>query len=229
MDMDGPVNAMNEEFIKLMEETVTRLESEKDEIKGVIITSAKDTFFAGGDLNSLVKVEKDQVKDFFESAEKNKSFLRRLELLGKPVVAAINGAALGGGCEICLACHHRIAMKNPKSQIGMPEVSLGLLPGAGGTVRTVRMLGLEKALPLLVEGKRLKPEKALAAGLVDELAEDREDMIKKAVKWIVENPEASQPWDQQGYKIPGGDGKNSLYHSDPASRSQHACTKRPRA
>lgn len=208
MDMPGPVNAMNEEFIRLMEETVIRLESEKNDITGVIITSAKDTFFAGGDLNQLVKIQKGQEKEFFDSAEKNKSFLRRLELLGKPVVAAINGAALGGGCEICLACHHRIAINNPKSQIGMPEVSLGLLPGAGGTVRTVRMLGLEKALPLLVEGKRLKPEKALEAGLINELANDRDDMMQKAVKWIKENPTAAQPWDQKGYKIPGGDAKH---------------------
>ena len=209
MDMAGPVNAMNEEFIKLMEETVTRLESEKNDITGVIITSAKDTFFAGGDLNQLVQIQKGQEKEFFESAEKNKSYLRRLELLGKPVVAAINGAALGGGCEICLACHRRIALNNPKSQIGMPEVSLGLLPGAGGTVRTVRMLGLEKALPLLVEGKRLKPEKALAAGLVDELANDKDDMMQKAVKWIKENPEASaSPGIRKDTRFPGGDAKN---------------------
>ncbi len=208
MDMTGPVNAMNEEFIKLMEETVTRLESEKDGIKGVVITSAKDTFFAGGDLNQLVQIQKGQEQEFFNSAEKNKSFLRRLELLGKPVVAAINGAALGGGCEICLACHHRIAINNPKTQIGMPEVSLGLLPGAGGTVRTVRMLGLEKALPLLVEGKRLKPAQALEAGLIDELADDANDMMKKAIKWIQENPAAVQPWDKKEYKIPGGDTKN---------------------
>ncbi|MBA4368378.1 MAG: 3-hydroxyacyl-CoA dehydrogenase [Desulfobacterium sp.] len=208
MDMTGPVNAMNEEFIKLMEETVTRLESEKDGMKGVVITSAKDTFFAGGDLNQLVQIQKGQEQEFFNSAEKNKSFLRRLELLGKPVVAAINGAALGGGCEICLACHHRIAINNPKTQIGMPEVSLGLLPGAGGTVRTVRMLGLEKALPLLVEGKRLKPAQALEAGLIDELADDANDMMEKAVKWIQENPAAVQPWDRKEYKIPGGDTKN---------------------
>ena len=120
------------------------------------------------------------------------------------MVAAINGTALGGGCEICLACHHRIALNDPKLRIGMPEVSLGLLPGAGGIVRTVRMLGLQKALPLLLEGKKLKPGRALKEGLIDELADDTDDMMKKAVAWINENPGTGQPWDDKGYTFPGG-------------------------
>ena len=204
MDMTGPVNAMNDEFIDLMDGTMDRLEKDKDDIAGVIITSAKDTFFAGGDLKKILSFEKGQEEKFFKAAEKNKKYLRRLEQLGKPVVAAINGAALGGGCEICLACHRRIAIDDTKTRIGMPEVSLGLLPGAGGIVRTVRMLGLQKALPLLVEGKTLRPEQALAEGLVDELAADADDMKKKAVAWINAKPEARQPWDVKGYKIPGG-------------------------
>ena len=208
MDMTGPVNAMNEEFIDLMDETVERLEREKDDISGVIITSAKKTFFAGGDLKMLIGVQKGDESSFFKANEINKSYLRRLEKLGKPVVAAINGAALGGGCEICLACHHRISLNNPKIQIGMPEVSLGLLPGAGGIVRTIRMLGLQNALPLVLEGKRLKPEKALKAGLIDELADTVDDMMQKAVLFIRSNPEAVQPWDAPGFKIPGGDAKD---------------------
>jgi 3-hydroxyacyl-CoA dehydrogenase/enoyl-CoA hydratase/3-hydroxybutyryl-CoA epimerase len=209
MDMEGPVNTMNEKYMELMEETVERLESEKESIKGVIITSAKTTFFAGGDLKSLLKVNKGDEEEYFEATEKNKQYLRRLEKLGKPVVAAINGAALGGGCEICLACNYRVAINDPKSKIGMPEVSLGLLPGAGGIVRTVRMLGLQNALPLLLEGKRLKPERALKAGLIDELAIDTDDMIEKAIKYIDNNPEVIQPFDMDGYKIPGGDMKDS--------------------
>ena len=208
MDMTGPVNAMNEEFIDLIDGTMDQLEKEKNDIAGVIITSAKKSFFAGGDLKKILSFQKGEEPQVFDFIEKNKGYLRRLELLGKPVVAAINGTALGGGCEICLACHHRIAINNPKSQIGMPEVSLGLLPGAGGIVRTVRMLGLANALPLLVEGKKLKPEKALAAGLIDELAEDAQDMKAKAKEWIKANPEALQPWDTKGYKIPGGDATN---------------------
>lgn len=204
MDMTGPVNAMNDEFIELMDETITRLEKEKDEINGVIITSAKETFFAGGDLNKIIAFQKGEEERVFNATEKNKQYLRRLEQLGKPVVAAINGAALGGGCEICLACHHRIAINDPKTRIGMPEVSLGLLPGAGGIVRTVRMLGIQNALPLLVEGKKLKPEKALDTGLIDDLAVDAEEMRQKAVAWIEAHPEVKQPWDKKGYRFPGG-------------------------
>lgn len=208
MDMTGPVNTMNEEFIDLIDGTIYQLEKEKEDIAGVIITSAKKSFFAGGDLKRILSFQKGEESHIFDFLEKNKGYLRRLELLGKPVVAAINGTALGGGFEICLACHHRIAINDPKIQIGMPEVSLGLLPGAGGIVRTVRMLGLANALPLLVEGKKLKPEKALAAGLIDELAEDARDMKAKAKAWIKANPEAGQPWDTKGYKIPGGDATN---------------------
>lgn len=204
MDMTGPVNAMNDEFIDLMDGTMDRLEREKDDIAGVIITSAKKTFFAGGDLKKILSFQKGDEEQASNFVEINKTYLRRLEQFGKPVVAAINGAALGGGCEICLACHHRIAINDPKTQIGMPEVSLGLLPGAGGIVRTVRMMGLEKALALLMEGKKLTPEKALAEGLIDELAADADDMKKKAILWIKANPEVVQPWEVKGYNIPGG-------------------------
>lgn len=204
MDMTGPVNAMNAEFIQLMDETINRLEGEKDEIAGVIITSAKETFFAGGDLTKIISFQTGDEDKVFNFTEKNKSYLRRLEQIGKPVVAAINGAALGGGCEICLACHYRIAINTPKIRIGMPEVSLGLLPGAGGIVRTVRMLGLQKAIPLLVEGKKLRPEKALNEGLINALASDREEMFQKAVAWIKANSKSRQPWDKKGYEFPGG-------------------------
>ena len=107
--------------------------------------------------------------------------MRTIETLGIPVVAAINGAALGGGWEICLACHHRIALNDKSVQLGLPEVTLGLLPGGGGIVRTVRMLGLEKSLPYLAEGKKSTPEAALKAGLIDQATFNtiKEGMLNK--------------------------------------------------
>jgi 3-hydroxyacyl-CoA dehydrogenase/enoyl-CoA hydratase/3-hydroxybutyryl-CoA epimerase len=204
MDMPGqPVNTMSDAFHIYLKETMETLE--QDDIAGVILTSGKETFFAGGDLNGILAYTPALKEERFERSMTMKARLRRLETLGVPVVAAINGAALGGGYEICQCTHHRIAMKNPKSLIGLPEVTLGLLPGGGGVTRLPRMLGLEKALPLLLEGTKLAPEKALEAGLVDDLAEDREELLAKAKAWIKANPEAQQPWDVKGYKIPGGD------------------------
>ncbi|MQB14485.1 3-hydroxyacyl-CoA dehydrogenase [Pseudomonas lactis] len=205
LDMPGQsANTMNAAYREAMAATLTRLEAEKDEIAGVVITSAKKTFFAGGDLNELIKVDKAQAKAFYDSVLVLKAQLRRLETLGKPVVAAINGAALGGGWEICLACHHRVALDDKSVQLGLPEVTLGLLPGGGGVVRMVRMLGLEKALPYLLEGKKVRPAQALQAGLIDELAADREALLAQACAWVLANPEVRQPWDNKGYAIPGG-------------------------
>nr|WP_298170631.1 3-hydroxyacyl-CoA dehydrogenase NAD-binding domain-containing protein [uncultured Pseudomonas sp.] len=205
MDMPGQsANTMNAVYREAMAKTIERLEHERDEIAGVIVTSAKKTFFAGGDLNELIKVTKADAKPFYEMILNIKGQLRRLETLGKPVVAAINGAALGGGWEIALACHHRIALDSSSVQIGLPEVTLGLLPGGGGVVRMVRLLGLEKALPYLAEGKKVRPAAALKAGLIDELASDKDDLLAKARAWIAANPSPKQPWDEAGYKIPGG-------------------------
>ncbi len=205
LDMPGQsANTMNAAYREAMAATLTRLEAEKDEIAGVVITSAKKTFFAGGDLNELIKVDKAHAKAFYDSVLVLKAQLRRLETLGKPVVAAINGAALGGGWEICLACHHRVALDDKSVQLGLPEVTLGLLPGGGGVVRMVRMLGLEKALPYLLEGKKVRPAQALQAGLIDELAADREALLAQSRAWVLANPEVRQPWDNKGYAIPGG-------------------------
>ncbi|WP_394561827.1 3-hydroxyacyl-CoA dehydrogenase NAD-binding domain-containing protein [Aquipseudomonas alcaligenes] len=205
IDMPGQsANTMNAVYREAMGATVARLEAEKDSIAGVIVTSAKKTFFAGGDLNELIKVTKADAKSFYDMILKIKGQLRRLETLGKPVVAAINGAALGGGWEICLACHHRIALDSSSVQLGLPEVTLGLLPGGGGVVRMVRILGLEKALPYLAEGKKVRPDAALKAGLIHDLAATPEEMLSKARAFIAANPTAAQPWDVKGYKIPGG-------------------------
>ncbi len=207
MDMPGPVNAMNQLYREGMAETVRRLELEPD-LAGVIITSAKNTFFAGGDLNELLDFKPGDEADFQAKIERTKNDLRRLELLPVPVVAAINGAALGGGFEIALACNRRILLNVPTALVGLPEVSLGLLPGAGGIVRLVRRLGLEKALPLLLEGRKLKPLDALEAGLVEELVGTAEALLSAAKTWIKAqggNEEArAQPWDRKGYRIPGG-------------------------
>ncbi|WP_298190112.1 3-hydroxyacyl-CoA dehydrogenase NAD-binding domain-containing protein [uncultured Pseudomonas sp.] len=205
IDMPGQsANTMNAVYREAMGATVARLEAEKDAIAGVIVTSAKKTFFAGGDLGELIKVTKADAQSFYNMILNIKGQLRRLETLGKPVVAAINGAALGGGWEIALACHHRIALDSSSVQLGLPEVTLGLLPGGGGVVRMVRLLGLEKALPYLAEGKKVRPGAALKAGLIHALASDKDDLLAKARAWIMANPSAVQPWDVKGYKIPGG-------------------------
>lgn len=168
MDMTGPVNAMNEEYGVAMNETVDRLEKEEG-LTGVVFASAKNTFFAGGDLNVLLAVQPEQAEEFYNGIIETKSRLRRLEKLPVPVVAAINGAALGGGFEICLSCNHRVAWDSKAVQVGLPEVGLGLLPGGGGVVRMVNLLGLETALPYLLEGKKVNAAKALKAGLIHEI------------------------------------------------------------
>ncbi len=204
-DPNQSANTMNAAYAASMAATVERLEAEKDDITGVIITSAKKTFFAGGDLNDLRTATRDQSEQIAGFVRDGKAQLRRLETLGRPVVAAINGSALGGGLEICLACHHRVIVDDPKVQLGFPEVQLGLLPGAGGVTRTVRMLGIAGALMgLLMQGQRVRPQKAKELGIVDEIVATREDLIPAAKAWIAANPEAAQPWDVKGYKIPGG-------------------------
>ncbi len=212
LTLDDPsqsANTMNAAYFASMAATVDRLEAEKDAITGVVITSGKKTFFAGGDLHDLKSVTKENAEEFAAAIREGKSQLRRLETLGKPVVAAINGAALGGGLEITLATHHRIAVDSPKVQLGFPEVQLGLLPGAGGVVRSVRMLGIVDALmQLLMQGQRLRPAKAKELGILDELVATQDDLVPAAKAWIAANPEAVQPWDVKGYKIPGGTPSN---------------------
>src|SRR5215212_9650895 len=205
-DPSGSANTMNAAYAESMAATLDRLEAEKDSIRGVVITSAKKTFFAGANLNDLRLVGPEQAADLAQALRTGKRQLRRLETLGKPVVAALNGTALGGGLEIALATHCRIAVDDPKIQFGFPEVQLGLLPGAGGIVRTVRMLGIVGALmSLLMQGQRVRPDKAKEIGIVDELVATREDLIAAAKKWIEANPDAQQPWDaDKKYKIPGG-------------------------
>ncbi len=206
-DPNQSANTMNAAYRDSIVATVDRLHTEREQITGVVITSAKKTFFAGGDLHDLKRADTDHAGEIAEFVHENKAVLRRLETLGKPVVAAINGAALGGGLEIALACHHRVALDDPKVKLGFPEVKLGLLPGAGGVTRSVRMFGIAGALmPLLLQGKEYRPAEALQFGLVDELVATQEELIPAAKRWIASQAgeEIVQPWDVKGYKIPGG-------------------------
>jgi len=216
LTIDDPTqnaNTMNPLYASSMASVIERLQKEKDSITGVYVTSGKEgMFFAGGDLNDLYKVTRADAVEFAKGVEEIKAQLRVLETLGKPVVMGINGHALGGGLEITLAGHYRIAIDNPRTKLGLPEVKLGLLPGGGGIVRTVRLLGIQNALlKVLLEGKEYNPAQAKDLGLIHELASDREDMEKKARAWIKANPSAQQPWDQKGYKIPGGSPSNPAF------------------
>ena len=205
-DPTGSANVMNEHYQESMHKAVERLVAEKDSITGVVVTSAKKTFMAGGDLKGMITIGPENAGEAFAMVENVKRDLRTLETLGKPVVAAINGAALGGGLEIALACHRRIAADVKGSQIGLPEVSLGLLPGGGGVTRTVRMLGIQNAfVSVLSQGTRFKPAQAKELGLIDEVLPTIDELVPAAKAWIKANPEAhTQPWDAKGYKMPGG-------------------------
>ncbi|MEU5704393.1 3-hydroxyacyl-CoA dehydrogenase NAD-binding domain-containing protein, partial [Streptomyces aurantiacus] len=208
-DPSQSANTMNQAFRKSLTAVADRLEAElaadPQSIRGIVFTSAKKTFFAGGDLRDLIRVTPETAQQLLDGGLAIKRDLRRIETLGKPVVAAMNGAALGGGYEIALACHHRVALDAPGSKIGCPEVTLGLLPGGGGVVRTVRLLGIADALlKALLQGTQYSPRRALENGLVHEVAATHEEMLAKARAFIDANPESKQPWDRPGHRIPGG-------------------------
>jgi len=208
LTMDDPGQATNTMTVPMLEALVAavdRLEAEKESFDGVILTSGKDTFFAGGDLNLLMNASRADAPEIAAGLDAWKAAFRRLETFGRPVVAAINGTALGGGFEVALATHHRIALDKPGSLLGLPEVTLGVLPGAGGVTRVVRMIGIVNAvLHVVGQGQRMKPSKALEVGVIDEVVESPQQLLDRARAWIAENPEASQPWDRKDYRIPGG-------------------------
>ncbi|WP_030313626.1 3-hydroxyacyl-CoA dehydrogenase NAD-binding domain-containing protein [Streptomyces flavochromogenes] len=211
-DPNQSANTMNQAFRASIVAIADRVEAEKDSIRGIIYTSAKKTFFAGGDLKDMVQAGPEHAQDIFDGALGIKNALRRIETLGKPVVAAINGAALGGGYEIALASHHRVALDAPGSKIGLPEVTLGLLPGGGGVARTVRLMGIADALlKVLLQGTQYTPRRALDSGLVHEVAATPEEMMAKAIAFIDAHPESRQPWDVPGYRIPGGTPSNPKF------------------
>ena len=209
LTLDSPnqsANTMNADFRVALEDIVSKLQADA-EIAGIIFRSAKKTFFAGGDLDELIQAEPDHATTFFNMIEEMKAKLRYIETRGIPVVAALNGTALGGGWELALGCHHRIALNDAKAKFGLPEVTLGLLPGGGGIVRMVRLLGLQNAFPFLMEGKQFGVDKAKSLGLIHDTAETEEELFEKALTWVKANPISQQPFDVKGYKIPGGDPK----------------------
>ncbi len=200
-DRAGSVNVIDENFLREFDEMVARATSD-DAARGVILASAKETFIAGADVEMLYGAT--DAAQVFEMAQAFKATLRKLETCGKPVVAALNGTALGGGFEIALACHYRIALAG-KAQFGFPEATLGVLPAGGGVTRLVRTFGLQTALPYLIEGTRLNVQAARDAGWLDEIVSTPEEMMERAHTWILQNPRAQQAWDADGYRIPGGD------------------------
>ena len=215
-DPNQSVNTMNATYIEAFEAAVDRLAEEiaadKDAIKGVIVASGKKSFFAGGDLKLFQKATRADAQRLFDEVQRVKATLRKLETIGKPVVAAINGAALGGGYEIALATHHRIAVEG-RYEIGLPEANLGLLPGGGGVTRIVRMFGVQEAVMsyLIKQGPQFQPAKALAKGMVDQVV-PADELLDAARTWIEEHADdrdaRTQPWDRDGYKLPGGTPSN---------------------
>jgi len=209
LTIDLPGKSMNVLTPELMEdlETLTdRIASDK-QVKGAVITSGKKAFIAGADIKDMVTAYDRGIteKEAFGFSNDLNRRLRKLETCGKPVAAAINGLALGGGLEVCLACHYRVMIDDPRAVLGFPEVGIGLLPGAGGTQRTPRLIGVADTLPLILQTKNVNAQKALEQGLVHELA-PADQLIERARKWILESGDPVQPWDKKGFKVPGGAG-----------------------
>ena len=205
---DSPVNTMCLQWQDDMDEAAAHVLQDKDAIKGIVLASAKATFFAGADLKGAMRLTPADAPRIYTEIERVKKNFRTIETLGKPVVSLLNGTALGGGWEVALVGHHRIAINDRKTQFGMPEVTLGLLPGASGVTKMTRHLGLMGAQPYLVEGKTFSPQQAKDLGLVHELVEPganaSAEMHTKALAWIAANPSAQHPWEAKGYKVPGG-------------------------
>ena len=211
------VNTMGVDYDEAMQKAIVELEAmvAAGGVTGVYVCSGKkDQFFAGGDITEMLEMDLncsvEKKTDLFNGIMRTKAPLRKLETLGVPVAVGINGPALGGGYEIALACHYRVAVKGV--QVGLPEGMIGLMPGAGGVVRLTRLLGMEKAVGLISQGRRLKTERAIDKGMIDELVDSTDELAVKAKAWIKANPEAKQPWDQEGFKLPGGE------HDDPANQ-----------
>ncbi|MEQ8204920.1 MAG: enoyl-CoA hydratase-related protein, partial [Woeseia sp.] len=207
IDVAGrPMNVMTPEFLKDIASAAERISSNPD-VKGAVITSGKDAFMVGADLHDLVNAYSPQadVHTLYGWCSNLQKALRAIETCGKPVAAAINGTALGGGLEVALACHYRVVADQPRMKLGLPEVQVGLLPGGGGTQRLPRMIGIEPALQLITQGKQLSPDEALEAGFVNAVVAKGEE-VAAARRWVLEEGVAEQPWDKKGFKVPGGAG-----------------------
>ncbi|MEC5409850.1 enoyl-CoA hydratase-related protein [Paraburkholderia sp. MPAMCS5] len=210
---ESRVNVINDALLEDIEQLIGRLETDAD-VTGAVLTSGKRDFVVGADLQQVYGIETPQAA--MQIAERYKALLRRLEKCQKPVVAAMNGTALGGGYELALACHHRVALHRKEVMVGLPEVKFGLLPGGGGTQRLTRMLGVVRALPLLLEGTTMSAEDGYRHGLIDTLASDEAALMDKSIAWVRACKEPTQPWDRSHWRIPGGDPR------DPAVAQQLA-------
>ncbi|MDH4457189.1 MAG: 3-hydroxyacyl-CoA dehydrogenase NAD-binding domain-containing protein [Nevskia sp.] len=202
---DRPMNVLSDALMGPFSDAIAKVEADAS-IKGLIVTSGKKEFLAGADIDGVFLMTDPKLA--FDAAEAFKKILRRMELCGRPVVAALNGTALGGGLEMALATHYRVAIADPKAKFGLPEVKLGLLPGGGGTQRLPRMIGIQASLPLMLEGKELNAEAAKQQGIINELASDSADLLAKAKSWCLANPKPVQPWDDKKFKWPGGDSRH---------------------
>ena len=203
---DKPMNVITPEFMQDIAKAADKISTD-DKIKGAVVTSGKDSFMAGADLKDLVAnfEQRTDAAEVYSWCRKLQQAYRKLETCGKPVAAAINGTALGGGLELALACHYRVVGNNPKTRLGQPEVQIGLMPGAGGTQRLLRLMGIEAALRMNTEGRHIAPEKALEMGFVDEVVEPEKE-VTAAKAWVQTTDTIDAPWDRKGFKVPGGAG-----------------------
>jgi len=203
---DKPMNVITPEFMDDVAAVADKISSD-DKVKGAVVTSGKSSFMAGADLKGLVATfdQRTDAAEVYGWCRQLQQAYRKLETCGKPVAAAINGTALGGGLELALACHYRVVGNNWKTKLGQPEVQIGLMPGAGGTQRLLRMLGIEASLRMNTEGKHHSPEKALEMGFVDEVVEPGME-IEAAKAWVLSTDTTQAPWDIKGFKVPGGAG-----------------------
>lgn len=207
IDVPGrPMNVLTPAFLAELDACISTLSNDAS-LRGAIITSAKRSFIAGADIMDMVNAYTDGkgVREAYESSHLVNDIFRRLETCGKPIVAAINGLALGGGFELCLACHYRVIVSDERAVVGLPEVKLGLLPGGGGTQRVPRLIGIPEAVTLLTDGRQIPPAEALKLGLVHAVVESAE-LITHARRWLLDVGDPVQPWDKKGFSIPGGAG-----------------------
>ena len=205
------MNVLNAQSVNEYRDIVEKLVKD-DQVKGIIIASAKEAFIAGADLTSndtfnFDKIGEDKVaaaQTIYDGVMNLNKLFRTMETSGKPFVAAINGHALGGGLEICLACHYRVAIDNDRIQIGQPEAKIGLIPGAGGTQRVPRLAGVtQDVMGFLLAGNPVTPKKAMSMGLVNEIVE-KDMLIEASKKYILDNGKSVQPWDEKGFRLPSG-------------------------
>lgn len=211
-EQGSPVNTMCLQWQDDLDAIAEQVTKDKAQLKGIVLASAKSTFFAGADLKGVMRSTEADGPRVFKEIERIKRNFRTIETQGVPVVSCLNGAALGGGWEVALVGHHRIAVNNPKVQFGLPEITLGLIPGGGGITKMTRVLGLMAAQPYILESKLFGPEEALKIGVVHELVATPEELMPKAMAFIEAaqgKPEASQHvWDRKDYKMPGGTPSN---------------------